>query len=204
MAVGPFRIVCPIHFHFLHLICCSKGVSWARLQSSSFDIVFGQNILKIFLRHLFMKVCKYFKIFYVDFQVSHAKRRTDLTLLLKMFSCLAGYLSSSPHWIQLNKCCMCLLNPCLYFIFCSTCACHRAPEVCKFVYYLRVTPRPRFVPGKGPPVPIVQEAGWALELVWTHSLEEKSFRLCRGSNFDRPDVQPAARHYTDWAPRLTC
>jgi hypothetical protein len=30
-------------------------------------------------------------------------------------------------------------------------------------------------PGKGPPVPIVQEAGWAPEPVWTHRLEEKSF-----------------------------
>jgi hypothetical protein len=30
-------------------------------------------------------------------------------------------------------------------------------------------------PGKGPPVPIVQEAGWAPELVWTQRLEEKSF-----------------------------
>jgi hypothetical protein len=29
--------------------------------------------------------------------------------------------------------------------------------------------------GKGPPVPIVQEAGWAPELVWIQSLEEKSF-----------------------------
>jgi hypothetical protein len=37
------------------------------------------------------------------------------------------------------------------------------------------TPRLRFSPGKGPPVPIVQEAGWAPELVWTQSLEEKSF-----------------------------
>jgi hypothetical protein len=27
---------------------------------------------------------------------------------------------------------------------------------------------------KGPPVPIVEEAGWAPELVWTHTLEEKS------------------------------
>jgi hypothetical protein len=36
--------------------------------------------------------------------------------------------------------------------------------------------------GKGPPVPIVQEAGWALEPVWTQRLQEKSFRLCRGSN----------------------
>jgi hypothetical protein len=26
-------------------------------------------------------------------------------------------------------------------------------------------------PGKGPPVPIVQEAGWAPELVWTQRLE---------------------------------
>jgi hypothetical protein len=29
--------------------------------------------------------------------------------------------------------------------------------------------------GKGPPVPIVQEAGWAPELVWTQRIEEKSF-----------------------------
>jgi hypothetical protein len=30
-------------------------------------------------------------------------------------------------------------------------------------------------PEKGPPVPIVQEAGWAPEPVWTQRLEEKSF-----------------------------
>jgi hypothetical protein len=35
--------------------------------------------------------------------------------------------------------------------------------------------RPRFTLGKGPPVPIVQEAGWAPEPVWTKRLEEKSF-----------------------------
>jgi hypothetical protein len=29
-------------------------------------------------------------------------------------------------------------------------------------------------PRKGPPVPIVQEAGWAPESVWTQRLEEKS------------------------------
>jgi hypothetical protein len=28
--------------------------------------------------------------------------------------------------------------------------------------------------GKGPPVPIVQEAGWAPEPVWTQRLEEKN------------------------------
>jgi hypothetical protein len=30
-------------------------------------------------------------------------------------------------------------------------------------------------PGKGTPVPIVQEAGWAPEPVWTQRLEEKYF-----------------------------
>jgi len=51
--------------------------------------------------------------------------------------------------------------------------------------------------GKGPTVPIVQEAGWAPEPVWTQRLEEKSFRLCRGSNLGRPVVQPVTRHYND-------
>jgi hypothetical protein len=29
-----------------------------------------------------------------------------------------------------------------------------------------VTPQPRFAPGKGPPVPSVQKAGWVSEPVW--------------------------------------
>jgi hypothetical protein len=53
-------------------------------------------------------------------------------------------------------------------------------------------------PGRGPPVPIGQEAGWAPESVWTQRLEEKSFCLRRGSNADHPVVQSVARHY-DWA-----
>jgi hypothetical protein len=52
-------------------------------------------------------------------------------------------------------------------------------------------------PGKAPPAPIVQEAGWSPEPVWTQRLQEKSFLLCRGSNLDRPFVQPVPRHYTD-------
>jgi hypothetical protein len=52
-------------------------------------------------------------------------------------------------------------------------------------------------PGKGPAVPIVQEAGWAPEPVWTQRLEVKYFRLCRGTKLDSPVVQPVARHYTD-------
>jgi hypothetical protein len=62
----------------------------------------------------------------------------------------------------------------------------------------------RHAPGKGPPVSIVQEAGWAPEPVWTQRLQEKSFFLCRGSKPDRPVVQPLARHYSDWATWLAC
>jgi hypothetical protein len=47
------------------------------------------------------------------------------------------------------------------------------------------------------PVPIVQEAGWASEPVWTQRLEEKFFRLCRGTNLDRPVIQPVAWQYDD-------
>jgi hypothetical protein len=49
-------------------------------------------------------------------------------------------------------------------------------------------------PGKEPPVPTVQEAGWAPEPVWMQRLQEKS----SASVGDRtPAVQSVVRHYTD-------
>jgi hypothetical protein len=39
----------------------------------------------------------------------------------------------------------------------------------------RHAPAALLPPGKGPPVPIAQEAGWAPEPVWTQGLEENSF-----------------------------
>jgi hypothetical protein len=57
-------------------------------------------------------------------------------------------------------------------------------------------------PGLGHRYPLYRRLGGP-QLVWTQRLEEKSFRLCRESNLDRPVVQPVARHYTDWATRLT-
>jgi hypothetical protein len=46
-------------------------------------------------------------------------------------------------------------------------------------------------PGKGPPVPTVQEAGWAPEPVWTQRLEE----ISSASVGDRtPVVQSVVRH----------
>jgi hypothetical protein len=41
-------------------------------------------------------------------------------------------------------------------------------------------------PGKWPPVPIVQEAGWSPEPVWTKRLYEKIICPRRGPNPDRP------------------
>jgi hypothetical protein len=38
-----------------------------------------------------------------------------------------------------------------------------------------VTTRPRFSPGKGPPVPIAQKDGWTPEPVWTQRLQEKTY-----------------------------
>jgi hypothetical protein len=62
----------------------------------------------------------------------------------------------------------------------------------------RHAPAALLPPGKGPPVPIVQEAGLAPEAVWTQATG-KILCPCRGSNLDRPVVQPVVRHYTDWA-----
>jgi hypothetical protein len=49
-------------------------------------------------------------------------------------------------------------------------------------------------PGKVPPVPIGQEAGWAPEPVWTQRLEEKSSAPVGDRT---PIVQPVVRHKTD-------
>jgi hypothetical protein len=51
-------------------------------------------------------------------------------------------------------------------------------------------------PGKEPPVPIVQEAGWASEPVWTQKLEEKSFASIGDWTLV---VQSVVKYYTDWA-----
>jgi hypothetical protein len=51
-------------------------------------------------------------------------------------------------------------------------------------------------PGKGPPEPIEQEAGWTPGLVWMQRLEEKS----SASVEDRtPVAQSKGRYYTAWA-----
>jgi hypothetical protein len=51
-------------------------------------------------------------------------------------------------------------------------------------------------PGKGSLVPIVQDAGWVPESVWTQRLEEKT--LAFASNRTTV-IQSVARYYTDCA-----
>jgi hypothetical protein len=48
-------------------------------------------------------------------------------------------------------------------------------------------------PGKKPPVPTGQEAGWAPEPVWTQTIEEKSSASVGDGT---PVVQSVIRHYT--------
>jgi hypothetical protein len=65
-----------------------------------------------------------------------------------------------------------------------------------------VTPRPRFTPGERTPGTHCT-GGWVgLRAGLDTEATGKILCPCRGSNLDRPVVQPVARHYTDWATRL--
>jgi hypothetical protein len=60
-------------------------------------------------------------------------------------------------------------------------------------------PRPHFTPGERTPVPIVQEAGWDTQPVWTQRLEEKS----SASVGDRtPVVQSVVSHCLSQTTRV--
>jgi hypothetical protein len=66
-----------------------------------------------------------------------------------------------------------------------------------------VMPRPRFILGERTPG-THWTGGWVDPRAGlAQRLEEKSFHLCWGSNLNSPVVQPLARHYTDWATRIT-
>jgi hypothetical protein len=62
----------------------------------------------------------------------------------------------------------------------------------------RHAPAALYPQGKGPPVPIGCEAGWAPELVWTQARGKFLLPLPRIEP-RRPVVQSIVRHYTDWA-----
>jgi hypothetical protein len=59
-------------------------------------------------------------------------------------------------------------------------------------------PSRALIPGKGPLVPIVQEAGWVPEPVWTQGARGKISCLCKGSNLDRHG-RPVRSQTLNWA-----
>jgi hypothetical protein len=79
---------------------------------------------------------------------------------------------------------------------------HSQPRHYRGVSGQRHAPAAFLGPGKEPQEPIVQEAGWAPEPVWTQATR-KILCFWWGSNLDRPVVQPVASYYIDWATRLT-
>ena len=60
-----------------------------------------------------------------------------------------------------------------------------------------VTPRPQITPGRDP-VPVVQEAGWALGPVWIGAEN-----LAPPPGFDPRTIQPVGSRYTDYTTRPT-
>lgn len=66
MSSAGFLNVCPIQFHLRFFISFSIGVWLVRFHKSLFVMVFGQKIFKIFRRHLFMKTCTLFWVFFRD------------------------------------------------------------------------------------------------------------------------------------------
>jgi hypothetical protein len=52
-------------------------------------------------------------------------------------------------------------------------------------------------PGKDPQYPLDRRLGEPQSRSGRRGYRKNPFRLCRGSNLDRPVVQPVARHYTD-------
>jgi hypothetical protein len=54
--------------------------------------------------------------------------------------------------------------------------------------------------GEGPPVPIVQKAGWTPEPVWMQRLKEKFSAFVRDWTLV---IQSVIRRYNEWATRLT-
>jgi hypothetical protein len=70
-------------------------------------------------------------------------------------------------------------------------------------WVVSVTPWPRFSPGERIPGTHCT-VGWVGPRAGLDTeVRRKILRLCRGSNLDHPVIQPVARHYTDWATRLT-
>jgi hypothetical protein len=64
-------------------------------------------------------------------------------------------------------------------------------------WVVSVTPRPRFTPGERTGTHWI--GGWVGPRADLDAGARRKICPCRGSNLDRPIVQPVVRHYTAWA-----
>ena len=78
------RIVCPIHFHFLHFIWFSFDFWWVIIYSSLFVILSVHFTFIIHFKHLLTNICCLLVIWLVVFQVSQAYNSTDFTFVLSI------------------------------------------------------------------------------------------------------------------------
>lgn len=97
MAVESFLIICPIHFHFCSIICTAICFSCACLHSSPFKKMFGQKILKIFLKSPTKNVCRSLLIHFITFHISYPYRSKDLTYLPKILNFVPIDISLAFH-----------------------------------------------------------------------------------------------------------
>ena len=84
MDVGGILLTWPIHLHLLFSTCNEMGSIPVRLWSSALDILFGQKMCRILLRHLFWNTSSMWHIPSVTFQDSAEYSSMLSTLLLKM------------------------------------------------------------------------------------------------------------------------
>ena len=85
-ASGGIRHACPSHLHLLFFTVWVRDFAFFLWCWSSFEILLGQKILRIFLKHLFWKVCILWAVLVVSFQHSAPYSKTLRTLMLKILS----------------------------------------------------------------------------------------------------------------------
>ena len=91
---GDIRHMCPSHLHLLLLICVARDVAYFLRSSSSLVIVLGQNIPRIFRRHLFWKVSSLCASLAVSFQ--HIEKYTENITVVQSQFCFQSQLLGFP------------------------------------------------------------------------------------------------------------
>ena len=85
-ASGSIRHTCPNHLHLLFFRVWVRHFAFVLWCNSSFEILLYQNILRIFRKYLFWKVCLLWAILIITFQYSAPYCKTLRTLLVKILS----------------------------------------------------------------------------------------------------------------------